>query len=485
MLPFSPDSFVLFTALLLVVGVLTTKISSRVGVPALVLFIAVGMFVGHFLYFDNAELAQLFGILALIIILFDGGSQTQWSHIKKVKWESFTLATLGVLITTAVIGFFASLILDVPLLEGLLFGAIVGSTDAAAVFMVMGSQRIQRKMRSILEAESGSNDPMAVFLTISLIEVIMGNQSNLWAFIGSFVWQMSLGLLLGVGLGRVAVWLINKIQLEAGGLYPVLTVGLGLLIYGLVAALNGSGFLAVYVAGIVIGNSEISNRYSTLRFNEGLAWMMQILMFILLGLLVFPGQVVEVLLPGFALSLLLMFVARPIGVLISTPFFKMTWKERTFLSWAGLRGAVPIILATFPMLAGFEHSQMFFNVIFFIVVSSALIQGLTISPLANYLDLAEGEKTTTSYSLELVSIRRANADIIELSIQEDSPIVGKAINSLQLPKDTLINAIIRNEKVITPKGKTVIREGDVLFVLVSKENSASVKKRLLGTNPSA
>ncbi|GGA40357.1 K+/H+ antiporter [Kroppenstedtia guangzhouensis] len=483
MLPFSPDSFVLFTALLLVVGVLTTKVSSRMGVPALVLFIAVGMLVGHFFYFDNAELAQFFGVLALIIILFDGGTQTQWTDIKQVKWESLTLATIGVLITTAIIGGFAALILDVSLFEGLLFGAIVGSTDAAAVFMVLGSKSIQRKMRSILEAESGSNDPMAVFLTISLIEVIMGNQANIWTFIGSFFWQMALGLLLGYVLGRIAVWLINRIHLEAGGLYPVLTIGLGLLIYGLVAAIGGSGFLAVYVAGLVIGNSEISNRYSTLRFNEGFAWMMQILMFILLGLLVFPDQVIQVVIPGFSLSLLLMFVARPIGVLICTAFFKMTWKERTFLSWAGLRGAVPIILATFPMLAGYEQSQLFFNVIFFVVVSSALIQGLTISPLAQYLNLAEDEKNTTSYSLELVSIRRANADIIELSIQEDSPIVGKAIRALQLPKDTLINAIIRDDQVITPKGKTVIEEGDVLFVLVSKENSASLKKQMLGSQP--
>lgn len=312
----------------------------------------------------------------MIIILFEGGLQTEAPQVWKVKWEAITLATLGVLLTAAIVGAFASYILDVPLLDGFLLGSIVGSTDAAAVFMVLGAKNIKKKLSSILEAESASNDPMAIFLTLSLLQILVNDEANIWVFIGNFFWQMGAGVFLGYLIGKISVKMINKIEFDAAALYPVFSLGLGILTYSLVDWVNGSGFLAVYVAALVIGSSELANRYSILRFNEGVAWMMQILMFVMLGLLVFPSQVIQVVVPGTILSLLLMFVARPIGVLLCMLPFKMSWRGRLFLSWAGLRGAVPIVLATFPLIAEYEYSQLFFNAVFFVVVTSALRAGL-------------------------------------------------------------------------------------------------------------
>ncbi len=465
---------------------MATKLTGRLGVPALVLFLVFGMLAGSegldLIYFDNAIVAQLFGVLALIIILFEGGLQTEAPQVWKVKWEAITLATLGVLLTAAIVGAFASYILDVPLLDGFLLGSIVGSTDAAAVFMVLGAKNIKKKLSSILEAESASNDPMAIFLTLSLLQILVNDEANIWVFIGNFFWQMGAGVFLGYLIGKISVKMINKIEFDAAALYPVFSLGLGILTYSLVDWVNGSGFLAVYVAALVIGSSELANRYSILRFNEGVAWMMQILMFVMLGLLVFPSQVIQVVVPGTILSLLLMFVARPIGVLLCMLPFKMSWRGRLFLSWAGLRGAVPIVLATFPLIAEYEYSQLFFNAVFFVVVTSALVQGLTISPLARWLGLEEEEKESSSYSLELVSLKRTRSDIIELSIAEDAPVVGHQLQELDLPTDTLINAIVRDDRIIIPHGETRIEAGDVLFVLVTKKNSRAVKKYLLGSS---
>ncbi|WP_168122352.1 potassium/proton antiporter [Paenibacillus sp. HB172176] len=472
---FTVDSSILLFSTLLIIGVITTKFSSRLGVPSLVFFIAVGMVLSRFIYFDSAYLTQLFGVLALIVILFEGGLQTKWSNVRKVIAPSATLATVGVFLTTVIIGAFAKYILDLTWLEGMLFGAIVGSTDAAAIFAVLGNKNIRPKLTATLEAESGTNDPMAIFLTISLIELIQNPDASFLTLILGFVWQMGLGLVMGLLLGKLSVWVINKINLDSSGLYPVLSMALAILTYSGTAMLHGSGLLAVYVMAVLVGNSDLTYRHSIFRFNEGFAWMMQISMFILLGLLVFPDQLLTVIWQGLGLSVLLMFVARPIGVLASLIFMKFNVKEMTFLSWAGLRGAVPIVLATYPMIAGIEHSQRIFNVVFFVVLTSALIQGSTISYLAGKLGLLGGKKAAVPHTLELVSIGKTHSEIIEIDVEEQSSVEGKEIRNANLPEEALVTAIVRNEKIITPKGRTRIQSDDILYVLLPKALREQVK----------
>ncbi|MCT2535632.1 potassium/proton antiporter [Aquibacillus koreensis] len=467
------NSFLL-VAILLIIGVLTTKFSSRIGLPSLVFYIIVGMVLSNFIYFDDVNLTQTFGILALVVILFEGGMQSDWSQIKKVIKPSVSMATFGVLITTIVIGVSAKFILDISWLEGLLFGAIVGSTDAAAVFAVIGNKNIKNKLASTLEAESGTNDPMAVFLTITLIALIQQPDANLWITLFSFVWQMGLGLVAGLLMGKITVWSINKINLDSSGLYPILSVGFALVTYSFTTILNGSGFLAVYIMALIVGNSELTYRHSIFRFNEGFAWMMQILMFILLGLLVFPSQLKDIIWQGLALSLLLMLVARPIGVFLSTINMGFDVKDKIFISSAGLKGAVPIVLATYPMIAGLENSQLLFNVVFFVVLTSALVQGASITPLANKLGLSGGEKITSPHTLELVSIGKSTSEIIEIQVDQDAAVINKALSEIKLPNETLITAVIRGDHVVTPSGNTRLQEKDIIYVLTTKVNRKKV-----------
>ncbi|RNA67049.1 potassium/proton antiporter [Alteribacter keqinensis] len=470
------DYFILILALFFIIGVVTTKFSSRFGVPALILFIVLGMVAGSdglgLIYFDNASYAQVIGIFALVVILFEGGLSTKWSTIKPVAVPSLLLATVGVLVTSFTVAVVATFLLGVTWLEGLLFGAIVGSTDAAAVFAALKGQNIKARLGATLEAESGTNDPMAMFLTLALIQLITIEETNILHTIGMFFLQMGLGLIFGLALGWIASWVINRINLDSGGLYPIIAMGFALLTYSVTASLGGSGLLAVYVAALYIGNSELTYRHTIFRFNEGFAWMMQLLMFVILGLLVFPAQLFtfEVILHGLILSFVLILIARPLAVLLSTIGFKYSWKEKTLISWAGLRGAVPIVLATFPMIAGLENAQLFFNVVFFVVLTSALIQGSTISPFANKLGLTGPKKVTPLHSLELVSIGQANAEMVEYVVNEETAIIGKNLAEIEFPPDVLINAIIRDGELVTPYGETIIEQNDILYILVSRKS---------------
>lgn len=473
---FTVDSAIFVLSILLIVGVATTKFSSRLGLPSLVLFIGVGMIASQYIYFDNAKITQLVGILALIVILFEGGMQTKWRTMRTVLPAATSLATIGVLLTTVGIGVVAKFVLGLSWLEGMLFGAIVGSTDAAAVFAVLGNKNIKPNITSTLEAESGTNDPMAVFLTITFISLIQAEAGPLLSLIGSFFWQMGIGLLLGLLIGRLSVWAINKINLDSSGLYPVLAMGFAIFTYAFTTAIGASGLLAVYVMAVVLGNMDLTYRHSIFRFNEGFAWMMQICMFILLGLLVFPNQLRDVIWQGLLLALILMFVARPLGVYISLLFSQFNAKEKLFISWAGLRGAVPIVLATYPLLAGLENADLLFNVVFFVVLLSALFQGATLTPFAEKLSLVGAKTIQVPHSLELVSIGKTNTEIIEVVIEENATIVGQELKNVDLPTDTLITAVIRGNRVITPRGDTFIEAGDVLYVLVPKTNRSAIKK---------
>jgi cell volume regulation protein A len=297
----------------------------------------------------------------------------------------------------------------------------------------------------------------------------------MFTMILSFFWQMGLGLAMGLLLGKIAVWCINKINLDSSGLYPVLAMAFAIFTYSSTSLLKGSGLLAVYVMAMWVGNADLTYRHSIFRFNEGFAWMMQILMFILLGLLVFPADLIHIIWQGMALSILLMFVARPIGVFLSTMFMKFNVKEKLLISWAGLRGAVPIVLATYPLIAGIEDGHLFFNVVFFVVLTSALIQGATISPLANLLGLSEGKKTIVPHALELVSMGKTNHEIVEIQVSENSAADGQELRQLKMPQDSLVNAIIRDQKMITPRGHTRLQAGDTLYVLARKGQTDEIK----------
>ncbi|KUP04029.1 potassium transporter [Bacillus coahuilensis p1.1.43] len=472
----SIDGAILLFSVMLLIGVVTTKFSTRLGLPSLVLFIAVGMALSHYIYYDNAALTQLFGVVALIVILFEGGLQTQWTSMKKVLAPSVTLATLGVVVTSLLIGVIAKFTLDLTWLEGILFGSIVGSTDAAAVFAVLGNKNIEKRLTNTLEAESGTNDPMAIFLTVTFISLIQIPEFNGIGLAFSFVWQMGFGVLMGILFGKGSLWIINKINLDSSGLYPVLSFSLAVLTYGVTTLLGASGFLAVYVMAVFLGNSDLTYRHSIFRFNEGFAWMMQILMFVLLGLLVFPGQLLDVAWEGVWIALILMIVARPLGVFASLAFFPYSLKEKIFISWGGLKGAVPIVLATFPLLAGIENSGLIFNVVFFVVLLSALVQGATINPIAKRLGLSKGEKQQSNYSLELVSLGKTNNEIVEFTISDYSSVVGKELKDITLPDSTLITAVIRDSKLITPVGETRLCRDDIVYVLLQKDKREAIKK---------
>ncbi|WP_407269162.1 potassium/proton antiporter [Radiobacillus sp. PE A8.2] len=478
------NQFLFLIALLLIISVLVTKFSSRLGVPSLVLFIGVGMLVGsdglNIIYFDNAELAQLIGVFALVVILFEGGLQTKWDIIRPVIAPAVSMATIGVLITTAIVALGAKFIFNISWVESLLIGSIVGSTDAAAVFAVLKGMNINKKIEATLEAESGTNDPMAVFLTVSLIQLITINNANVWVLIGSFFWQMGMGVILGLVIGKIASLSINRINLDSSGLYPLFALGFAFLSYSISSLANASGLLAVYITAMVIGNSDLIYRHSIVRFNEGFGWMMQILMFIILGLFVFPGELftAEIIWKGLLLSVVLIFLARPIATFVSLLSFKFNAKEKVFLSWAGLRGAVPIVLAIFPLLAKIENSQLFFNAVFFVVLTSTLLQGTTLSWMASKFGLSGVRKSNPIHALELISIGKTNVEIVEYEVAAENVIVGKQLQHISLPHKTLINAIIRNGDIITPLGKTVVFAGDTLYIMVSRHKKDELKQML-------
>ncbi len=469
----STDILILLYGLLLVAGVLATRISSRFGLPALLLFMGIGMVVGSditgFIFFDDSNLAQLIGVAALVVILFEGGLQTKWSSIRSVLAPAISLATFGVLVTTAVVATAVHFVFDFGWIESFLFGAIIGSTDAAAVFSAFKGKNISPKVGATLEAESGSNDPMAMFLTILALDFMTTADTTVWDGIWMFLLQIVVGALAGILLGQLSRWMINHLKLDSGGLHAVLMISMAFLTYGVAAYFEGSGLLAVYLAAMTIGNAHTAHEVTIVQFSEALAWIMQIIMFVILGLLVFPRQLVEpdLMWKGLLVSFVLMFLARPIAVYLSTLGMAFTSKEKLFISWAGLKGAVPIVLATFPLIAGIEDGQLIFNAVFFVVVTSALIQGTTLTPLASRLGLLGPEKIRSPYTIALVSSKRSQYQLIAYVVTDASSMIGKTLADITLPPNTVVNAIVRNDYLIPPNGQTMIEPGDLLYVLAS------------------
>ncbi len=487
---FLVDTIVLVTGVLLLLGIASSKLSARLGMPVLVLFLLVGMFAGSEgiggIDFENYRLAHAVGSVALAIILFDGGLGTTMSAIR-VSWQpSILLATLGVLITAAITGLAASWILNISVLEGLLLGSIVGSTDASAVFSILrsGGVGLPKRISSVLEVESASNDPMAIFLTIGCIELLLGHVTLGPGLLGLFASQMLIGTVVGLAGGFAAVWVVNRIELGTTGMYPVLVSAFCFLTYGAAVYLKGSGFLAVYLAGVVIGNRQLSFQHGIRRFHDALAWLSQIVMFVTLGLLCFPSRLLDVSGKAILVTLVLMFVARPVAVWISALPFKFTKQELTFISWVGLKGAVPITLATFPlMFATPEHSlqaSLLFDVIFFIVVASAFVQGTTLTPVARMLGLERPLGPPPPVTLEISSLRKIDGKVVDYTIAKDSMAAGRLVKELALPAGVVIALIARNGKVIPPQGTTRIHAGDHV-ILVLRAGTESLVDQVFAT----
>ena len=466
----SINSIVFFIGILLLIGIASSKFSARIGMPVLVLFLGVGMLAGSEgvggIAFEDYRLANSIGSVALALILFDGGLRTSLDSVRSTWKPALSLSTIGVLLTSVLTGFAAAWVLGVPLLHGMLLGSIVGSTDAAAVFSILRTSglKLPARLTATLEVESGSNDPMAIFLTVGLIGVIMGTADSVAGITLLFALQFGVGTGVGIGIGYVAAWLVNRINLDYPGLYPILALSLGLLSFGLAAVLGGSGFLAIYLSGIVLGNSSIVFRNGIFLFHDAGAWLGQIVLFIMLGLLSFPSRLVGVSGEGLLIALVLIFVARPLAVLISVFPFHFRLRELVFLGWVGLKGAVPITLATFPLLAGMEGGSLLFNGVCFVMLVSAVTQGWSLPLVARWLKLGKTSDPVSPVTLEIIALRHVDGEIVEYVVTPLSKVAGQVLRDVAFPHNVLVTLVVRRNDVIIPRGSTSLQPGDHVFI---------------------
>ncbi|MDY0115994.1 MAG: potassium/proton antiporter [Sulfurimonadaceae bacterium] len=473
----SLDLFLLVIAFLILLSVLASKLSNTFGIPSLFIFLGLGMLAGSDgilgIQFDNVQIARNVGTVALIFILFGGGLDTAWKAIRPVLKEGIILATFGVIVTAFIVAVGVYFLFNFNFLESLLIGAIISSTDAAAVFAILRAKgvHLKKNLTPLLELESGSNDPMAIFLTIAILQlIIMPEAPSVIEWISGFFLQFLIGGTLGYLFGITLPMILNRVHLSFYGLYPVLTIGWILLLFSSTSMLDGNGFLAVYLAGIVANTKEFVHKKSLIGFHEGISWMMQIAVFLVLGLLVFPSELPSVALSALAIAFWLMFVARPIGVFLGLAFSNFPFKDKLFISWVGLRGAVPIVLATYPFIENFEHSHLIFNMVFFIVLASILIQGSSLPFVARLLkvDASKNKKDETLLSSPLLY-----KTLKQFYIEKGSPVIHKSIIELDLPSNFLILLIKRDNKYIKPTGSTLLEENDMLLI------QSSTKKQYL------
>jgi cell volume regulation protein A len=462
---------ILVGALLLLVSIVASDISSRMGAPLLLVFLALGMLAGEDgpggIRFDDFDVTYLVGTLALSVIIFDGGMRTRRASFRVALWPAATLATLGVVVTAGLVGAFAAWALGLSWLQGMLLGAIVGSTDAAAVFALLrhAGTGLQERVAATLEIESASNDPTAIFLTVALLELLATGRGEFSAVVlVAFLQQFGIGAALGLAGGRLLVWLVNRLTL-ASGLYPLLAMSGGLFIFATTAQLGGSGFLAVFLAGLVLGNSRMQAAQNILRVHDGLAWLSQIVLFLILGLLLTPSELLQVAAPALAIAAFLMLVARPAAVALCLLPFRFPWREQAFISWVGLRGAVPVVLALFPFIYGADHARLYFNVAFFIVLVSLLLQGWTIAPAARWLRLEVPPTTEPLQRVTLDIPGHFEHEILCYEIRPRSPIAGRRFADLELPEDKQVMAVMRDGMPQPLRGELQFRAGDYVYML--------------------
>ena len=480
----SDGTLILVAGALLALGIAASLVAGRLRVPGLLLFLGLGMAVGSdglgLIDFggrsDDVELARTIGIVALALILFEGGLAAGWTQIRPVLVPSVSLATVGTVLTAAIVGLSASWLLGLSTLEGLLLGSIVAATDSAAIFSVLRGSSLERRLAQTLEGESGFNDPVAVVLVLGFIEYIDTPGFGVPDMVLRCVSELGIGSVVGLTVGWLSVQAFRRSRFSSTGLYPVASIAGGALAYGAADTLGGSGFIAVYIAGLMLGSARIPGRRTVVDFHDGLAWVSQIAVFVTLGLLVNPSEFGGIAGDGLLVAGVLMLVARPIATLVSTMPAGFSVRESTLVGWAGLRGAVPIVLATFPVIEGVPHAGSFFNIVFFVVLTSTLIQGATFDPLARALRLTTSYPALSPPIHEVGTIRRLGAEVLEFPVRPEDAAVGSLVNELLLPRDALVSVIVRADEALLPRGSTEIAAGDRLHILVRE----SARERVEG-----
>ena len=467
---------------LLAAGLIASFVAAQLRVPSLVLFVGVGMLVGSeglgLIEFDSYRLARTIGVVSLALILFEGGLTSGLLHLRPVLGAAVSLASVGTVLTAVIVGLGAAALFGVSIEEGLLLGAILSSTDGAAIFALLRGSTLSRKLARTLEGESGLNDPVAVLLVLALIDLLSKPGYGAADVVVLFARELGIGLLIGAAVGAAAVYVLRRARLATAGLYPVASLTVAALAYGGADTLHGSGFLAVYLTGLMIGSATIPAERTIVSFHQGLGWVAQVAMFLTLGLLVFPDQLSPVALKGTVLALLLVFLARPVAVAISTLPFAYSWRERVILGWAGLRGAVPVVLATFPVIDHEPHSLQFFNIVFFAVLVSTVLQGSTFETFARRLRLTTNQPDLPRPLSESGTIRRLGAEVLEHTVGPEDAIANAHVRDLGLPRDALVSVIVRRDRAIPPRGSTQLRVGDELHLLISEESAHLIPELL-------
>lgn len=485
------DLYLLVASSLVITAILSTRATQRFGLPALVLFVVIGMLAGSSgpggIVFDDYGLSLDVGLIALAVILFSGGLDTRMRLFKASLVPAISLSTVGVVVTMLVIGGAAWLLTPLDFLQSLLLGAVLAPTDAAATFSVLKGRGIPARLRGVLETESGTNDPVGIYLTMALTTILVSGNANGLTLVGGVVVQLALGGMLGYLWGVALVWLLNHAKLEGFGLYPLLALAGGLLAYSVTNLVGGNGFLAIYLMGLVVGNNRVPHRQNLGYFMEGLAWGAQIVMFLLLGLLVFPDQLPGILPVALLITLVMTLIARPLAVYLClepvqrlTKHHDFSWQEYSLLSAAGLKGAVPIILAIFPLLNQVENGEAIFNIVFVVVVVSTTVQGLAIGPLAKRLGLLKQEPPEAPLRIELGGVAPAGSAVLDVFLEPDTRAVGQKLRNLRLSQDVIIAAIYRDEQLITPRGDVVFQAGDHVFIITRDVDKIGVPPTFTG-----
>jgi len=478
----------LLFALLIIASLFATRISDKIGVPVLVVFLAVGLLVGSdvlgFIEFSDAKFTKQVAEILLIFILFDGGFRTGRSDLQIAAKPAITLATLGVAVTAIVLGACIHWIMEYDWMLSMLIGSIISSTDAAAVFLITKQNPLQRKIAATLSVESAANDPMAILLTLAFIGSLAGNDTSLFDFFSQLAWQFSGGILTGFLASRTARFLFNHLHSENRGYFYVLIIGVILLGYGFADLIRANGIIAVFFMGYWLGNSDFVAKRGVSHFLEGISTFCNMSLFLMLGLLAFPRNFALIWKEGLLIAGLMIFLARPVAVFLLTLPFHYSLKEKLFLSWGGIKGAVPIVLATYPAAYGLENGESVFNIIFFAVLISCLLQGSSLGKLAKLFKLTTPKSPSSPFSMELHSTKQSDIDMFEYLISENSYCAEKAIRDLKFDSDVVITSITRSGKILLPRGAVQLLPGDILFILAPLSRHHELRMFLSKGSPS-